>query len=349
MDPLILTHCGKLGDFVYAWPIAAWLHRQTGRKIHWVLPRGFGPFRRLESLLLLQEFSAQLTLADFPVRCFGCGGQPYRFNPGDYGVPGDYFNLGFRWWPNKFVTPYQAEEHGLGWDADWVLDLQLEGSKDLASRQSPGPERGIEAMVATEQAVIPAAPSARLDLSRDVLFNVRRMAAARERHCFFSGMAAILYFARLPFILYREPWQPRIRVLLPRSDSIRVETTAGRLSPAGHQTGRMDHPMAGAPRAVQDDVFQSRAPAGLNQARHQSRQSCTRLAARSRSSRRRVGVLLKLLARSTVGRALRCAPPEVVQTHAFRPPLGARGAHGVHALPTKPSEIVQFFALWQPP
>lgn len=215
VEPLILTHCGKLGDFVYAWPIAAWLHRQTGRKIHWVLPRGFGPFRRLESLLLLQEFSAQLTLADLPVRCFGCGGQPYRFNPGDYGVPGDYFNLGFRWWPNKFVTPYQAEEHGLGWDADWVLDLQLEGSKGRASAQSPGPETGIEAMVATEQAAIPAAPSARLDLSRDVLFNVRRMAAARERHCFFSGMAAMLYFARLPFILYREPWQPRIEYYFP--------------------------------------------------------------------------------------------------------------------------------------
>jgi hypothetical protein len=215
LNPLILTHCGKLGDFVYAWPIAAWLHRQTGRKIHWVLPRGFGPFRRLESLLLLQEFSAQLTLVDFPVRCFGCGGQPYRFNPGDYGVPGDYFNLGFRWWPNKFVTPYQAEEHGLGWDPDWVLDLQLDGSKGRASGQSLGPETGIEAMVATEQTAIPAAPAARLDLSRDVLFNVRRMAAARERHCFFSGMAAILYFARLRFILYREPWQPRIEYYFP--------------------------------------------------------------------------------------------------------------------------------------
>jgi hypothetical protein len=215
LNPLILTHCGKLGDFVYAWPIAAWLHRQTGRKIHWVLPRGFGPFRRLESLLLLQEFSAQLTLVDFPVRCFGCGGQPYHFNPADYGVPGEYFNLGFRWWPDKFVTPYQAEEHGLGWDADWVLDLQSDSSKDRASEQSPGPESGIEAMVATEQAAIPATPSARLDLSRDVLFNVRRMAAARERHCFFSGMAAILYFARLPFILYREPWQPRIEYYFP--------------------------------------------------------------------------------------------------------------------------------------
>ena len=215
LNPLILTHCGKLGDFVYAWPIAAWLYRQTGRKIHWVLPRGFTPFRRVESLLLLQEFSERLTLVDFPVRCFGCGGQPYRFNPADYGVPGENLNLGFRWWANKFVTAYQAEEHGLGWDADWVLDLGLGSSKGRAPIQEPGPESEVEAMVATEQPAIPAAPSARLDLNQDILFNARRMAAARERHCFYSGMAAILYFARLPFILYREPWQPRLDFYFP--------------------------------------------------------------------------------------------------------------------------------------
>jgi hypothetical protein len=204
LNPLILTHCGKLGDFVYAWPIAAWIHRQTGRKIHWVLPRGFTPFRRVESLLMLQTFSERLTLVDFPVRCQGCGGQPYRFYPADYGVAGDYINLGFRWWADKFVTPYQAEEHGLGWDADWVLEMG-----------SPEPRQEGEAVVATEQACIPVKPEARLDLKQDVLFNVRRMAAARERHCFFSGMAAILYFARVPFVLYREPWQPKVEYYFP--------------------------------------------------------------------------------------------------------------------------------------
>ena len=224
LNPLILTHCGKLGDLVYTWPIAAWLYRQTGRKVHWVLPRGFGPFRRLENLLLLQEFSAQLTLVDFPVRCFGCGGQPYRFNPADYGVPGEYLNLGFRWWPREFATTYQAKEHGLGWEADWVLELGL----GQTPAQDPGPGAGVEAMVATEQAAIPAPPSARLDLSQDMLFNARRMAAARERHCFFSGMAAILYFARVPFVLYREPWQPKLEHYFP--DRTRYEL---RQLPAG--------------------------------------------------------------------------------------------------------------------
>ena len=27
-----LTHCGKLGDFVYTWPIAAWFWRTMGRR-----------------------------------------------------------------------------------------------------------------------------------------------------------------------------------------------------------------------------------------------------------------------------------------------------------------------------
>ena len=127
--PLILTHCGKLGDLIYAWPIAAWVQRTTGRKIHWVLPRRFVPFQRVESLLLRQKFSERVTLVDFPVRCQGCGGQPYHFNPADYGVAGDYLNLGFRWWPNKFVTAFQAQEHGLGWDADWVLDVGVQEGK----------------------------------------------------------------------------------------------------------------------------------------------------------------------------------------------------------------------------
>jgi hypothetical protein len=215
VDSLILTHCGKLGDFVYAWPIAAWIHRRTGRKIHWVLPRAFTPFQRLQSLLLRQGFSDRVTLVDFPVRSHACGGQPYRFNPADYGVKGEYLNLGFRRWPNKFVTAFQAEEHGLGWAEDWVLDTGLAQSAAEREARSAGSQADTEPMVATEQACIPAPPAARLDLKRDILDNVRRLVAARERHCFFSGMAAILYFARVPFILYREPWQPKLEFYFP--------------------------------------------------------------------------------------------------------------------------------------
>ena len=53
-------------------------------------------------------------------------------------------------------------------------------------------------------------------------------------------------------------------------------------------------------------------------------------------SSRRKGVLPKSSARLEVGRALRCAPPEVAKTRAFRAFADDRGAHGVRALPPKP-------------
>jgi hypothetical protein len=47
------------------------------------------------------------------------------------------------------------------------------------------------------------------------------------------------------------------------------------------------------------------------------------------------GVLPNSPALSKVGRAVRFAPPEVAQSRAFRPFWGARGGHGVPALPAK--------------
>jgi hypothetical protein len=191
-----MTHCGKLGDFMYALPVAAWHYRKHGRKIHWVLPRCFPPFRQIESLLMLQEFSAAVTLVDFPVRDYGCGGQPYRFDPARYGVEGDYVNLGCRGFNDKFITAYMAEEYDFGWDPDWVLNL---GN----SKEFP---RGEPALY-TEQPGFPS-DGPRIDFSKDILYTARWMAASKERHCAFSGLAALLYFARVPFFLYRHRRNP---------------------------------------------------------------------------------------------------------------------------------------------
>lgn len=83
---ITLTHCGKLGDFIYCLPIASWLHKTTGQKIHWVLPDNFKPFRQIKTLLELQPFHGALSIVPFHVRTWGCGGQPYKFNPGKFGI-----------------------------------------------------------------------------------------------------------------------------------------------------------------------------------------------------------------------------------------------------------------------
>jgi hypothetical protein len=178
-DTVYFTHPGKLGDFILTWPIAAWYYKTKGAKVHWVLPRSFKPFTKIGSLARLQEFTEDVTLVDFTPKAFGCGGQPWRFNPMDYGLPErEYRNFGLKTWPDKFITECYAEMHGFKWDEDWVLklpDSNFAPEQDLYSDQ--------------------------LDSNVDFMLNACRMAKAVRRHCEHSSMACTLYFARIPFIL----------------------------------------------------------------------------------------------------------------------------------------------------
>ena len=213
---MILTHCGKLGDFVYTWPIAQWVYETTGDKVDFVLPKCFKPFRFVKSLLEIQEFTGTVNFVSFRPLTYGCGGQPYRFNPRDYGYPGDYINLGFRTWPNKYVTEFQAEEHGLKYCSNWKLNLGE-------------PEKPLLVVCATEQPCISAKTGERIDLELDVLYNARRMARSTVRKCYFSGMAAILYLAQVPFYLFKESWQPCTDLYFPdRSRFTLVNVRGGR-------------------------------------------------------------------------------------------------------------------------
>ncbi len=272
--PLLATHCGQLGDFVYTWPIAAKLHRDTGRQIHWVLPETFGPFRFIRELLELQSFTAGVTLVPHRIQHFGHGGQPYKFDPRPLldrdlarlgGLTGEYLNFGFRGPPDKFICDFIGEEHGLGWDPDWVLNLGWHGvggealDLDKVRMDAMLPETAMvsrfegylhnapadevlrvlgdnpklhefgrlwrtlppydgfyahvpavlsaEPALYTEHANFPAGV-ARIDLTKPVLFNARWMAVSRARNCFYSSMAVILYFARVPFTLCRQPGHP---------------------------------------------------------------------------------------------------------------------------------------------
>jgi hypothetical protein len=260
-----------LGDFVYTWPIAAWFHQHTGRKVHWVLPEFFGPFKYIERLLRLQTFTQDVTLVSYRVANYSHGGQPYQFNPKDYGVEGEYFNLGFRGYPDRFIPHYLAQEHSFGVDESWELELGEEtgalaeeagwalrlsgfiqqspepllnraggsGSmepeavrrfRSYVNRLPPYDEtfRHIpailsrESMLCTEHANYPLGVT-RIDLSKDFLFNAQWMRASVERHCFFSSMAVILYFAKVPFHLGRQPGHPSESMYFPDDSRYTIE------------------------------------------------------------------------------------------------------------------------------
>ena len=180
---IAVTHCGKLGDFIASLPVASWLYKTRGKKIHFILARSFRSFTQIRSLLLLQEMTAEVTLAEFPVRDWECGGTPYRFDPRRFYVPvGEYYNLGLRRHPRKFVPEYVAEEHGLGWDEEFHFTL---GDYPLTD----------EILCSDEfmRADIPQAKA--LDHNLSLLDNARRMAGARGSHVSQSGLFHILDFA----------------------------------------------------------------------------------------------------------------------------------------------------------
>ncbi len=120
---MIFTHCGLLGDFMLSWPIASWYYKKTGDKIHFVLP-DIPCFSQVDEVLEVQPFTEKITKVQFKVDNFSRGGQPYNLNPADFGILGEYFNLGFWSHPDKYCAEFFAEEHGLGVDYDYVLFVE---------------------------------------------------------------------------------------------------------------------------------------------------------------------------------------------------------------------------------
>lgn len=183
-DGLIaVTHCGKLGDLIASLSVASWLFKTRGKKIHFVLARSFEPFTKIASLLMLQDMTAGVTLAEFPVRDWECGGTPYKFDPKRYYVPvGEYHNFGFRRHPRRFVPQYVAEELGIGYDPEFRLSLgAYECTNDV---------------LCSDAHMLPEVPHATpIDFRVSLLDNARRLAGARESHVSQSGMFHILDWA----------------------------------------------------------------------------------------------------------------------------------------------------------
>jgi hypothetical protein len=209
---IVVTHCGKLGDFIACLPVASWLYKTRGKKIHFVLARSFHPFIRIRSLLMLQEMTAEVTLAEFPVKDWECGGTPYRFDPNRYCVPAkEYYNLGFRRRPQRFVTQYVAEEHGLGYDANFRLGL--------------GEYQQSDEILCSDKYMLSEIPrAAPIDLSASILENAQRMAGARESHVSQSGLFHLLDWAGVtPTKVYIYPHSANIHLFSTRLDDFSIE------------------------------------------------------------------------------------------------------------------------------
>ncbi len=188
-----VTHTGKIGDLSFCLPICSWLHKTYGEKIIFIFPNNFPFIKAVESLLRIQNFTEDVIYCDFPVAHWDLGGQPYHFNPHDY-VPdlkiSRYYNFGFRGVPDKYVPYFYAEEHNLGVDLDFVLNL------DIEFRHHSDKLMCTEVMHKYLPFYEPT------DLNKDFLAALQDFAYAKERHMHFSSLAAYLGMARIPFYLY---------------------------------------------------------------------------------------------------------------------------------------------------
>lgn len=123
---MIFTHCGLLGDFLLSLPVASWYYKTHGQKITFVLA-DVPSLKPIDKLLQKQPFTEAVYKVPFKVEHFGCGGQPYNLNPNDFGIRGEYVNIGFRDWPRYEWVPYfYAQEHGFGVDEDFILYVEGE-------------------------------------------------------------------------------------------------------------------------------------------------------------------------------------------------------------------------------
>lgn len=195
-ETIILTHCGKLGDFLYCLPIAAWLYNTHRAKIHFVFPECFPPFHHIKRLLHTLPFTDRVSLVGHQCRDFDAGGQPYKFNPADFGIEGEYYNLGIRHYPNKFMTAFCAEEHGFDWDRGFRLDVGAVIRTDKILRS----EQGEVAALAPQSEPYP--------IPIDLLELAQMLLAAKERWVWYSGPAALMYLMRIPFNLVWEQGHP---------------------------------------------------------------------------------------------------------------------------------------------
>lgn len=186
---MIFTHCGKLGDFGLFLPLASGFYKNTGEKIHWVLPKRFKPFTKIESLLLLQEFTDKVTLVDYVVENYGQGGQPYKFNPADYSVAGEYKNLGFSsnfgiMEAEDYLCNIFAKDFNLPFDDKFVLNIPEADAVNKNFYTEPY----LETKKNEDDAVF-------LDPQKDILDNLVLAKRCQSVTCHSSGFAVLMTFA----------------------------------------------------------------------------------------------------------------------------------------------------------
>ena len=117
---MILTHTGKLGDFIPSLVIPNYYYKHENKKTTFILSKWFKVINGLEEFLLLQDFTEKVVFDSYVPENWDMGGQPYRFKPESLNDE-EYYNLGMWKFPNEYLGKVYADEHDLKCDTDISL------------------------------------------------------------------------------------------------------------------------------------------------------------------------------------------------------------------------------------
>jgi len=114
---MIITHCGKFGDFSPCLVIPNYYYKEKKEKTTFILSSWFKSIKGLDEFLLLQDFTEKVIFDPYLPDNFDLGAQPYKFKPESVSDE-EYYNLGMWTFPGKYLGELYAEEHNLKFDLD---------------------------------------------------------------------------------------------------------------------------------------------------------------------------------------------------------------------------------------
>lgn len=120
---MIITHCGKFGDFCPSLIIPNYYYKNNKEKTTFILSSWFKSIVGLEEFLLNQKFTERVIFDPYMPENFNYGAQPYQFTPASIKNGETYYNLGIHGSLNRYLGVMYAEEHNLNYDLDIDLDF----------------------------------------------------------------------------------------------------------------------------------------------------------------------------------------------------------------------------------
>jgi hypothetical protein len=120
---MIFTNVSWIGDFFLLWPVASWYHKNFNQKIHFVVTENYYMYKLIDTFLRAQPFTENISYVN--VGSDAHNPSNYNFNPGEFGISGDYLNFGF-YKPvtiSDYLPKYYADKYGLGVDYEYIPTL----------------------------------------------------------------------------------------------------------------------------------------------------------------------------------------------------------------------------------